>query len=143
MFQRIKNLVSQIGMVWKYGGAIRSVTTALANYPGLDDSDALRLWIRPLLVDASALALLTKTSIDDMVVYASLKVVDNNHSWSAVHAMALLVRDGVGIEGVLVPGQSGDLYETSKRIAEETMPECPAAVMAAIGVILFILQRKK
>ena len=142
MFDRIKNIISGIGYAMKYGDTIRSVTTAWANYPGLDDGEALRLWLRPLLTDAASLALLTKTTIDDLIVQAAVKIVDNNHAWTVVHGMALLVQDGIGFDVSLVPGESGDVFEMSRRVASETMPECPAAVISAIGVILFVLQNR-
>ena len=143
MFERIKTIFSGIGYVIKYGDSIRSITTAWANYPGLDDSQALRTWLRPLLTDAASLALLTKTTIDDIVVQAAVKIVDSNSAWQVVHGMALLIQDGIGFDASFVPGQSGDVFEMSRRVAEETMPECPAAVISAIGVILFVLQNRQ
>ncbi len=142
MFTRIKNIFSGIGLFMKYGDVVRNVTTAWSNFPGIDDGDALRLWIRPLLTDAGSLALLTKTTIDDLVVQTAVKIVDNNHAWTVVHGMALLVQDGIGFDVSLIPGESDDVFEMSRRIAEETMPECPAAVISAIGVILFVLQNR-
>jgi hypothetical protein len=142
MFQRIQNLFSGLGYALEYGGTIRNVTTAMRNYPGLDDNIALRLWLRPLLTDAATLALLTKTAIDDIVVQAAMRILDNNNSWAVVHGMALLVQDGFNLDGSLVPANNGeDVFEMSRRVANETMPECPSAVISAIGVILFLLQR--
>ena len=140
MFERIKNIISGIGYAIKYSDVIRNVTTIWASYPGLEDSSALRLWLRPLLTDAASLALLTKTSIDDIVVQAAVKIVDNNHAWAVVHGMAILIQDRVS---PLVPGEGSDVFEMSRRVAEETMPECPAAVISAIGVILFLLQNRQ
>ena len=142
MFERIKSIISGIGYAIKYSDVIRNVTTIWANYPGLEDSSALRIWLRPLLTDAATLALLTKTSIDDIVVQAAVKIVDNNHAWTVVHGMAILIQDKIGFNDSLVPGESGDVFEMSRRIADETMPECPAAVISAIGVILFLLQNR-
>ncbi len=143
MFEKIKNFFSGIGLALKYGDVLRNVTTAWANFPGLnDDSEALRLWLRPLLTDAGSLALLTQTTIDDLVVQAAVKVVDSNNAWRVVHGMALLIQDGIGFDVSLIPGESGDVFEMSRRVAEETMPECPAAVISAIGVILFVLQNR-
>ena len=53
MFDRIKNIFSGLGYALKYGDVIRSVTTAWSRFPGLDDSEALRIWLRPLLTDAA------------------------------------------------------------------------------------------
>ncbi len=143
MFNRIKNIISGIGYAFKYGDVIRSVTTAWANFPGLSDSEMLRQWLRPLLTDAGSLALLTKTSVDDIVVQAAMRILDNNNAWCVVHGMALLVRDGLNLDTSLVPGEGGDVFEMSRRVASETMPECPAAVISAIGVILFLLQNRQ
>ena len=142
MFDRIKNIFSGIGYALKYGDVIRRVTAAWANYPGLESSEELRIWLRPLLTDAASLALLTKTTIDDIVVQAAVKILDNNNAWNVVHGMALLIEDGFGFSSALVPGQNGDVFEMSRRVAEDTMPECPAAVISAIGVILFVLQNR-
>ncbi len=144
MFSRIKNILSGIGYAFKYGDTIRNVTTAWANFPGLnEDGEALRHWLRPLLTDAASLALLTKTTVDDIVVRAAVNILDNNRAWAVVHGMALLVRDGLNLDTSLVPGESGDVFEMARRVASETMPECPGAVLSAIGVILFILQNRK
>ncbi len=178
MFDKIKKFFSGIGLALKYGDVLRSVTTAWANFPGLnEDSEALRLWLRPLLTDAGSLALLTQTTIDDIVVQAAVKVVDSNNAWRVVHGMALLIQDGIGEhavpshielplgcnnplpsgagirernnveriigaegncgEAACFPGESGDVFEMSRRVAEETMPE-----ISAIGVILFVLQNR-
>lgn len=56
--------------------------------------------------------------------------------------MALLLRSGGGLETPLAPGDSSDMFETMRNIAEETVPECPSAVLTAIGIILFLLQRR-
>lgn len=142
MFERIQNIFSGIGYAIEYGGTIRSVTKAWSNFPGLNgDGDALRLWLRPLLTDAATLALLTKTSIDDIIVQAAVRILDNNNAWAVVHGMALLVQEGFPFDGSLVP-ESGDVFEMSRRVASDTMPECPAAVISAIGVILFLLQNR-
>ena len=143
MFDRIKNIFSGIGYAIQYGDVIRRVTAAWGNYPGLESSEELRIWLRPLLTDAASLALLTKTTIDDIVVQAAVKILDNNNAWAVVHGMALLIEDGFGFNTALVLGQNGDVFEMSRRVVEETMPECPAAVISAIGVILFVLQNRQ
>ena len=142
MFERIQNIFSGIGYAIEYGGTIRSVTKAWSNFPGLNgDGDALRLWLRPLLTDAATLALLTKTSIDDIIVQAAVRILDNNNAWRVVHGIALLIRDGFQGNGTLVPENGDrDVFEMSRRIASETMPENPGAVLSAIGLILFLLQ---
>ncbi len=142
MFDKIKNFFSGLALFFQYGDVVRSFTTAYTTYPGLDDADLLRVWIRPLLTDASSLSTITQTRVDDMIVYAAIRIVDDNHAWSAVHSMAMLLRDGMHTDATLVPGDSGDMFETVRKVSEDVMPQCPSAVLSAIGLILFLLQRR-
>ncbi len=145
MFEKLKNIISGVGIVFKYGDIISSVVTAWNSFPGLDDSPRLKKWIKPLLLDASTLALATKTTIDDAITIAALRIVDNERSWNAVHAMALLVRDG-GLfkDGVLVPESQAytENLNVVNDVAKDISPGCPALVHAAIGLILFLLQQR-
>jgi len=141
MFEKLKNLFNGFAFVWKYSDVIRSVTTAWSTYPGMDDPELLRLWVRPLLSDAATLTALTPTPIDDMIAHVAVCLVDNNHTWTAIHSLALLGRDGGFIKGVLVPqdqqvATAGVLFET---VASER-PENPAIILAAIGLILNLIQ---
>ncbi len=95
MFEKIKNIISGIGYAIEYGGTIRNVSLAWANFPGLSDSEMIRQWLRPLLTDAATLALLTKTTVDDIVVQAAMRILDNNNAWSVVHGIA---RSGTRLE---------------------------------------------
>jgi hypothetical protein len=70
------------------------VTSVWSKFPGWSDSELLRLWVRPLLTDVSVLTTLTKTPIDDVIAAAAIRIIDNNTSWTAVYALAQLVRDG-------------------------------------------------
>jgi hypothetical protein len=145
MFQRIKTFFSGVGIVFKYGDIIGGVVSAWNSYPGLDDSEKIRRWIKPLLLDASTLALLTKTPIDDTIVIGAVRIVDHDRAWAAVHSLALLARDG-GLfkDGILVPesaayqSQLDEINAASKEIA----PGCPILIHAAVGLILFLLQQR-
>jgi hypothetical protein len=141
MFEKLKNWYNGLTFVWKYGGVIRSFTTAWSTYPGLDDSELLRLWVRPLLSDVATLTSLTPTPIDDVIAHAAIRLIDNNHTWSAIHSLALLGRDSGLINGVRVPQdqQVASTKELLETIASET-PENPAIILAAIGLILNLIQ---
>lgn len=141
MFERLKNAISTVSFAWKYGDIVRSVLTAWSTFPGWD-SDLLRVWIRPLLLDVSVLTTLTKTKIDDMIVLAAVRIVDNNRAWDAMFALAMLIRDGVGLEGNLIPQDSAGSNLSVDSIAREACPDCPATGLAAIGLILYLLQNK-
>jgi len=145
MFDRLKLMLRGAGLVFKHGTLIGNVLTAWNSFPGLDKSDNLRWWLRPLLEDAQTLALLTKTPVDDAIALAALRIVDNDRAWAVVHAMALLARDGsVFKDGVLVPESVA--YQTNMTelndVSQEIMPESPVLIHAVIGLLLLLLQRR-
>ena len=140
MFERLKNWYNGLTFVWKYGGIIRSLTTAWSTYPGLDDPDLLRIWIRPLLSDVATITSLTPTPIDDVIAHVAVKLVDNNHTWSAIHSLALLGRDSGFINGVRVPQQVASTNALLDTIMSET-PENPTIIISAIGLILYLIQQ--
>jgi len=145
MFEKLKNAISTLNLAWKYGGILNSFTTALSRYPGLDaDPELLRLWVRPLLLDVATLTALTPTPIDDYVAFTAIRLVDNQHTWTAIHSLALLGRDGGFTDGVLIPqdrqvAMTGDLFA---EISSE-MPENPTVILSAIGLLLYILRNRK
>ena len=143
MFERLKNFYNGLTFVWKYGGVIRSVTTAWSTYPGLD-SELLRLWVRPLLSDVATLTSLTPTVIDDVIAHAAIRLIDNNHTWSAIHSLALLGRDGGLINGVRIP-QDQQLASANELldIMTSEIPENPTIILSAIGLILYLIQQFK
>ena len=142
MFEKLKNWYNGLAFVWKYGGVIRSVTTAWSTYPGVSDSDLLRLWVRPLLSDVATLTSLTPTPIDDVIAHVAIRLVDNNHTWSAIHSLALLGRDSGFINGVRVP-QDQRVATTNELLAAITSetPENPTIILSAIGLILYLIQQ--
>jgi hypothetical protein len=141
MFEKLKKLFASLSYAWQYGYVLHNVTTAWSRFPGWDDSELLRLWVRPLVQDASVLTTLTKTPIDDIIVAAAIRIIDNNTAWNAVYALAQLVRDGFSYEGALIP-QSVGQDVSIESIAREACPECPAVGIAAIGLLLYILQQR-
>jgi hypothetical protein len=142
MFDKLKNFLVGIGFAWKYSDVFRNVITAWSTFPGWNDSELLRLWVRPVLTDATILTALTKTTIDDVIAAAAVRIVDNNTSWAAVFALAQLVRDGFAVDGSLIP-QSGGNNISVETIAREACPECPAVGLAALGILLYLLQQRK
>ena len=144
MFERLKNMINGINLAWRYGDILRSFTTAWSRYPGLDSPDDLRTWVRPLLVDVASLTALTPTPIDDVIAFTAIRLVDNNHSWTAIHSLAMLAREGGFIDGVLIPHDqqvttTGELFAA---ISSE-MPENPTIILSAIGLLLYLLRQRK
>jgi hypothetical protein len=141
MFEKFKTFISGIGYIWKYGDIIRNFSIAWTRFPGWDDSELLRIWVRPLIQDVSILTTLTKTPIDDIIATAAVRIVDNNSSWVAVYALSQLVRDGLSLEGTLIPSNASH-KTTVDEIVHKACPECPAAGLAALGMLLYLLQKR-
>jgi len=144
MFEKLKNAISALNLAWRYGDILRSFTTAWSRYPGLESSEDLRLWVRPLLLDVATLTALTSTPIDDYVAFTAIRLVDNNNTWTAIHSLALLGRDGGFIDGVLIP-QDQQVTETSElfETISSEMPENPTVILSAIGLLLYLLRNRK
>ena len=145
MLDRMKLIFRGAGLALKHGALIGNVLSAWNQYPGVEDSEALRLWLRPVLQDAWSLALLTKTPIDDAIVFAALRIVDHDRAWAVVHSMVLLGKDGYTFQdGVLIPESTA--YQTQlaelNDAAQEALPGCPVLVHAAIGLLLLLLKRR-
>jgi hypothetical protein len=146
MFDRIKLIFRGAGIAFKHGPLIGSILAAWNRYPGLENSETLRLWLKPLLTDAQALALLTPTPVDDAVALAALRIVENDRTWAVVHAMALLAQEGsVFKDGVLIPedkAYQNQLAELNDA-AQEVVPDSPILIHVAVGLLLLLLKRWK
>jgi len=143
-FERLKNMLNGISLAWKYGDILRSLTTAWARYPGVESSEDLRVWVRPLLIDVASLTTLTTIPIDDYIAFTAIRLVDNNRTWTAIHSLVMLGCDGGFVDGVLIPqdqqvATTGELFTT---ISSE-MPENPSIVLSAIGLLLYLLRNRK
>ena len=146
MFDRLKLIFRSAGLILQHGTLIGNTLSAWNRFPGLEDSEKLRHWLRPLLQDAWSLALLTKTPLDDAIVFAALRMVDNDRAWAVVHSLVLLGNDGFTFkDGVLIPESMA--YQTSvaelNDVAQEILPGCPVLIHAAIGLLLLLLQQRK
>ena len=143
-FERLRNMLNGISLAWRYGDILRSFTTAWSRYPGVDDSELLRLWARPLLLDVATLTALTPSPIDDMVVFTAIRLVDNNNTWTAIHSLILLGCDGGFVDGVLIP-QDQQITASSELFAEisSEMPENPTVILSAIGLLLYLMRKRQ
>jgi hypothetical protein len=90
----------------------------------------------------ATLTSLTPTTVDDLIAFAALRLIDNNHTWTAIHSLALLGRDGGYINGVRVPHlqQVASTNALLDAMTSET-PENPTIILSAIGLILFLIQQ--
>ena len=143
-FERLKNMLNGLSLAYKYGDILRSLTSAWATYPGVEVSEDLRLWVRPLLLDVATLTSLTPTPIDDTVVFTAIRLVDNNRTWTAIHALVMLGYDGGFTDGVLIP-QDQQVASTSELFTaiSSEVPENPTIVLSAIGLMIYLLRKRK
>jgi hypothetical protein len=96
------------------------------------------------LLDVATLTALTPTPIDDIIAFTAIRLVDNDHTWRAIHSLALLGRDGGFTDSVLIPqdqqvATTGELFAT---ISSE-MPENPTVILSAIGILLSLWRQRR
>jgi lipoate synthase len=152
MFERLKTIVTGVKYVWQYAPTLTSMLRRLAEYPGLDDSEKLRLWLRPLVLDFSVLTSLTKNTIDDVISRTAIQIIDNAKAWTAVYSLAMLVNDNQN-EGTVkvLPVENNekisDVDDLRNKVAEayynvtdEIRVENPTIIISAIGLIIQLIR---
>ncbi|MDR1491461.1 MAG: hypothetical protein LBT05_01875 [Planctomycetaceae bacterium] len=155
MFERLKTMIAGVKYVWQYAPTLTSALRRLAKYPGLDDSEQLRLWLRPLVLDFSVLTSLTKNTIDDVISRTAIQIIDNAKAWTAVYSLATLVNDNQNNGTVKVlPVENSEnnekifdvdylrnkVAEAYYDVTDEIRVENPALIISAIGLIIQLIQ---
>jgi hypothetical protein len=143
MFERIKTFFTGVKYIWTYGPVITSMLKYFSTYPGYDDSDKLRTWLRPVILDLSVLTSMSKSTIDDKISLAAIHIIDSDHAWSAVHSLILLANDQSQKDGAIKIENyelRDNANETYLDIANEIQAENPAIIIAAIGLIIQLIQ---
>jgi len=142
MFERIKTIFTTLKYAWSYSDTIASFLRHIAGYPGVDNSEKLRIWLRPVVVDLSMLTSLTQNTIDDAVARTAIRIIDSDRSWDAVYSLLMLTYDNTGIGGVKIPMEKmqSDTVETFYEVADDIPVENPAVIIAAIGLIIQLIQ---
>jgi hypothetical protein len=144
MFERLKFFMSAFGWFWQWRDTIQTITNAWSSYPGIEDEVALRAWVRPLLTEAAILAAMTPTPIDDKIVDAAVKLVNNDRTWTMIHALALLGQDAGWVNGVRIPrDQQANATFTALDTMIEEVPENPALILTALGILLSLIQLRR
>ncbi|MGL4594336.1 MAG: hypothetical protein ACRCUY_06365 [Thermoguttaceae bacterium] len=137
----IFNFFARIKGMWQLSGIALKVTNYAATWPGLDDGEKIRAWLRPALLDLSVLAALTETVIDDKIAWAALRIVDSEKSWTAIYSLIVIASDS---RGYLITGDdsvaSEDVLASTITILDDIDTENPALIIAAIGLLIQILQ---
>ncbi len=145
MFERMTTLITGLRYVWKYSGPLNSALKHIATYPGVASSGALRAWLRPVVLDLSLLTAMTKNTIDDKVAMAAIHIIDCDQAWDAVYDLAILAHDDAKRDGVKIPldEMNSSATENLFEIADAVPVENPAIVIAAIGLIIQLVQLLK
>ena len=114
----------------------------ISAYPGVDDSMTLRTWLRPVIIDLSVLTSLTKNTIDDAVARTAIRIIDSDRSWEAVYSLLMLAHDNTGFGGVKIPMEEmqSNVVEAFHDVADVVAVENPAVIIAAIGLIIQLIQ---
>jgi len=144
MLDRIRTFFTGVMYVWTYGPVITSMMKYISTYPGYTDPDKLRTWLRPVILDLSVLTSMTKNTIDDKISLVAIRIIDSDYAWSAVHSLILLANDqykkGDGVIKVENYELRDNANETYLDIANEIQAENPAIIIAAIGLIIQLIQ---
>ena len=142
MFERIKTIFTTLKYAWRFSDTIASFLRHITGYPGMDDSARLRIWLRPVIIDLSMLTTLTQNTIDDAVARTAIRIIDSDRSWDAVYSLLMLAHDNTGIGGVKIPmaEMQSNAVETFYNVTEDMPVENPAVIIAAIGLIIQLIQ---
>ncbi|MCL2120277.1 MAG: hypothetical protein FWH27_17815 [Planctomycetaceae bacterium] len=142
MLEKIKTIFTTLKYAWNYSGTIASMLRHISAYPGVDDSVTLRTWLRPVIIDLSTLTSMTQNVIDDAVSRAAIRIIDSDRSWDAVYSLLMLAHDNTGIGGVKIPmdEMQTNAVKTFHEVADVMPVENPAVIIAAIGLIIQLIQ---
>ena len=147
MFENLKTFFTGVQYVWKYSATLTSIMKYVSTYPGVGDSELLREWVRPVILDLSVLTSMTKNTIDDVVSRTAVHIIDNDKAWNAVHSLLLLTNDNNSDGAVKIPmgEQRNKVAEAYYDVTDSIQVENPAVIIAAIGLIIQLIQllRKK
>ena len=119
---------------WREYGAIFTL-------PNLDDSAAFRTWCGDVLGLLSALAELTKTTIDDMAAAALSKIVADDDSWDSFYTVLTSVIELVSADDAdsdKVAASDIDLFGESRAIVNATADKTGMDPVTIISLILMV-----
>jgi len=142
MLEKLKTFYTSFKYVWKYSETLTSVLKYITTFPGVEDSNLLRAWLRPVVLDISTLTSLTKNTIDDAIARTAVHIIDSDRSWDAVYSLLMLAHDNTSIDGVKIPMEEmqSNAVEVFHEVADAMPVENPAVIIAAIGLIIQLIQ---
>ncbi|MCL2119434.1 MAG: hypothetical protein FWH27_13510 [Planctomycetaceae bacterium] len=142
MFEKIKTIFTTLKYAWKYSDVMTSVLRCLTTWPGVVDSEKLRTWLRPVILDLSMLTSMTRNTIDDAVSRTAIRIIDSDKSWDAVYALLMLTQDNTSNGAVKIPmaEMRSNAFESLHEVVGDVPVENPAVIIAAIGLIIQLIQ---
>jgi len=142
MFEKIKTIFTTLKYAWKYSDVMTSVLRCLTTWPGVVDSEKLRTWLRPVILDLSMLTSMTRNTIDDAVSRTAIRIIDSDKSWDAVYALLMLTQDNTTNGAVKIPmaEMQSNAFESLHEVVGDVPVENPAVIIAAIGLIIQLIQ---
>jgi thioredoxin-like negative regulator of GroEL len=145
MFERIKTIFTTLKYAWKYSDVMTSALKCITTFPGVDESEKLRSWLRPVILDLSVLTSLTRNTIDDAVARSAIRIIDSDRSWDAVYALLMLTQENTSHGAVKIPmaEMRSDTFDSLHDIVDDVPVENPAVIIAAIGLIIQLIQLLK
>ena len=154
--QILKNLVSRVTTLWTLYGVVTQINAALKSFPGTGNEIRLRAWLLDHLAILAGLAAKTATSVDDDVVYYSLRIIENDTAWKILYTILLLtggqpltqLNTETTQSVIFGTGEQPDLilalYEIDKSLNMNatvgTTVENPMLVISSVGLLLQIIQ---
>jgi len=164
---RFSTYVSYLWFLWKHLELLDALCAVIAEFPGTEDSEKLRLRTLVILDHGNAMAKMTGNNVDDAIVAVAKVLVSSKLIWlpiytvikkmdkdSNVNALAFELFDslettGLNAELAKMPFfGDGELSDSGTDTgATESEPKSAVVILTAIGVILqvakFIKDLKK
>ncbi|MDO4558909.1 MAG: hypothetical protein Q4C47_08085 [Planctomycetia bacterium] len=164
MFSKLQSLFRNIRNIFGYGKTIGKIRGWIGSYPGVENSTALRTWLRPIVVEMTQLATESSFRFDDHVTEGLLRLLDHDRLWNIFHESVMMVVEYSSHENpdtsatvhsstpvlTLIPvpdpeseNEEDEPHDPARKLvlaAEQLRPENPVLVIAAAGLLLQFVQ---
>ena len=101
--------------------------------PDINDSKAVRQWLRELCVTLGKFAKLSETDLDDMTIDKVAEIIENDEAWEALYAIVMSILDRE--EPVIPDSQDPQIVGVAKTVGFD-----PATIIAIITTIIQLIE---
>lgn len=151
MFSKIRLLREKWTNFLMYMRTLYSIRQYMKKYPGMEDSQRLRSWVRPIVLRLVIFTEETAISWDDPIMETLLRILDSEQGWSVVYSTLQMIygRDAKEVDvrsltdvGTLCESEASNVspMENLTQIAREMNPENPMLIIAGVGLLLQLIQ---